>query len=200
MRRAGHWIFVHTRGGSEEPRHEIELRRCAPARDDDAAHGQLSKSGEVRCQRTQRRLVGDFNQIVHAGVRARDDAATKRLGQARGRLARRADLRGEIHLDPVGRATAGEPSAKRVKTRRFVCVQDACRPEHVRARKGGVTTQLHLDRRREPTQRPAAFNAMQKGGLGEIHFTRDPLHPRFIRRHIGHAHRGRIAGERRVCE
>ncbi len=50
-------------------------------------------------------------------------------------------------------------------------------PEHVRAREGGVTAEVDLDRRREPPQPELGARGADERGLGEVHLGGDRLHP-----------------------
>ena len=47
--------------------------------------------------------------------------------------------------------------------------------QHVHGRQRGVTAQIHLDRRREPAQRPLIADAAHEGGLGDAELEGDLL-------------------------
>ena len=189
-------VLVHPGPWGEEPGDEVEAVLRRRGGDDDAARRDALERGEVGAQRAHRVLVGDFQEVVEAGLPnvARRDAERggEPVGSRRGNRARA----GEVELDPVAAAVGGEAAALGGEARLGALRQEAVLPQHVGAGQRRMAAQRHLDGGGEPAQPPGVVLAVQERSLRQIHLAGDGLHPGVSAWAREDADGGGVAGER----
>jgi hypothetical protein len=146
-------------------------------------------------------LVGfDFSVVVEAIAADEGGCDPEGLGQIRRGVEGPDGLGREIQFNPFALAVGGEQAAGGVEARLAVGREDTGLPENMGAGQGGVAAEFDLDGGGEPAQAEAVVFFDQEGGLGEVHFEGDALHPVGVARLAEQADGGRIAGEGFVGE
>ena len=183
MRRTGHRILVDPGAGRKETRNEIVLRKIALGSHDQAAGFDQGEQVKIGFQTPHRRRRFQFQQVVKFGTP--DEGCfgqSQRLEQPLGSLGRFDRDGGEIQLNAPPCPARFERTAQCGELDYGIDRQSPVFPKEMRARQRGMAAQRDLDRRREPAELPAVAFLEQEGGLGQIHFRRDLLHPL-----VGHA-------------